>query len=75
MNSPFIRKEVRSRASGGESTTVTLQVEIATGKAGLVIEKSIREYYPVQEMDAVLELYEDLNRSGVQSYTLADLAK
>ena len=72
----YIRKEIVSTIGGGESSSVTLQVSTKNGESQLIIEKTIREYYPVQEYDDVLNLHERLNRGGGRlKHSLEDLTK
>lgn len=72
----YIRKNITSTIGGRESTSVDLEVEIKTGKAKLLIKKTIVERYPVTDYKKVMQLHEDLNRGGGrQCYTLEDLTK
>ena len=72
----YLRKELTSSCGAGESSEVTLVVEISTGKAELVIEKTYREYYPVTDYEEVMQLHKDLNRGGGRRcYSLKELTK
>ena len=71
-----IHKDLASSTGSGESSQVYMTVEIATGEAELVIEKTIRERYPVQDYDKVMQLHENLNRGGGRRvWSLEDLTK
>lgn len=70
----YIYKEITSCVGSGESSEVFMQVEIATGKAELVIKKTIREVYPIQDYDKVMRLHERLNAGGGRKcWSLEDL--
>lgn len=72
----YIRKQIVSSCGSSESSSVELQVEIKTGEAELVIEKTIREVYPVTDYDKVIELHENLTRGGGRRcYSLEELTK
>jgi hypothetical protein len=72
----YIRKRIVASSGGSESSSVELQVEIKTGESELIIEKTIREFYPVTDYDKVIELHENLTRGGGRRcYSLEDLTK
>jgi len=71
----FIHKDLNETIGSNESSRVRLTVDILTGKAELVIEKTITEYYPVTDYDKVMDLYDRLNcGSGRKVFKLEDLA-
>ena len=71
----FIHKDLKETIGSNESSKIRLSVDIQTGEAVLVIEKTITEYFPVTDYDKVMDLYERLNCGrGRKVFKLEDLA-
>lgn len=71
----YIHNKLKEIFGSSEGSKVTLTTNLKTGKSELVVEKTIREYFPVTDYEKVMDLYERLNcGSGRQVFKLEDLA-
>lgn len=57
----FIFKTLREMIGGGESSKIYAVIDVKSGETELVIEKTISERYPIQELEEVKRLYERIN--------------
>lgn len=70
----FIYKDIISSIGAGESSKVFQQTTIHSGITELVIEKTIREYYPIQHYEKVMDLFERLNCVERKIWSLEEIA-
>jgi len=56
-----ITKTVAQCVGARQSTKVELVVDISSGKAELIVEKTFVDYYPVSDYEEVMKLYDRLN--------------
>ncbi len=71
----FIHKDLKETFGSNESGKVHLAVDVKTGEAELVIQKTISERYPVQDYEKVMNLYDRLTCGrGRRVFKLEDLA-
>jgi len=72
----IITKQITSSVGVNESSEVVLSVCTLSGKAVLIVSKTITEVFPVTSYEEVIKLHNNLTRGGGRrAWKLKDLAK
>jgi len=71
----YLFNETHKCFGGGESTTVKIVINVQKGETQVKVEHSISQYFPIQEYDNAVNLYERLTcGGGRRMYKPEDLA-
>lgn len=62
--SDFISKELASRFGGGEATKLYVITNVHAGDTEVVVEHTISERYPIQELEKAADIYERFGLGG-----------